>query len=155
MSVDPDLVRVDLLLVKRKLYNSYSPGSLERKNFLMASKLGEIGYLSKIIPPDVVNVVFDEYHYKLKNGVIDMSLSFSIGIVLGIVLDGYHIFFSKSVLLRFWYIPSIILFVVGARHFWNLVSYWWGMRDFKKEYKVIKDQIRKLSDEVKRIGDGK
>lgn len=153
--IDPDLVRCDLLKIKRKLYNLYPENSLERKNFLMASKLGEIGYLSKIVPPDVVNLVFDEYHFKMKQKTIDMLLSFGIGIILSVVLNGYHILFPKNAILSFWCIPPVILFMIGGGHFWNLISTWWGMRDFKKEYKMIKNQIRKLSDEVKRIGDGK
>jgi len=155
MPLDPDLVRCDLLKIKRKLYNSYPENSDARKNFLMASKLGEIGYLSKIVPPDVVNVVFDEYKFKVKQNLIDFIISLSLAISSGLLLNGCHQLYPKDLLFSLWYIFPCIFLLNGIRHLWNIGYAWYGMKDFRKEYKLIKEQIKKLSDEVKRIGDGK
>lgn len=155
MALDSDLVRVDLLKLKRKLYNSYPEGSEERKTFLVASKLSEIGYLSKVIPPDIVNFVFEEYNYKIKIEILDIIVNSAMAISLGLILFSFHGLYFKNFIFSFWYIPSGLFLINGLRHLWNLVAYWWGMRDFKKEYGVIKDQIKKLSGEVKRISDGK
>ena len=54
MALDPDLVRIDLLRVKRKLFLQYQEGSKERQDFVVASKLSELGYLSKLADPATV-----------------------------------------------------------------------------------------------------
>jgi hypothetical protein len=154
--LDSDLVRIDLLRLKRKLYNSYPEGSVERQTFLMASKLSEIGYLSNVVPPDVVNFVFDEYKFKIKQEIIDILVNFGMGVSLGLLLAGVHGIYPKnSFMWFFWFLPSLLFLANGIRHTYRLIACWWSMRGFRKEYKVINDQIKKLSNEVKRIGDGK
>lgn len=153
--LDSDLVRVDLLRLKRKLYNSYPEGSVERKTFLLASKISEIGYLSHVVPPDVVKFVFDEYHYKMKMELLDILLNFGLTISIGFLMRSLHNLYGKNIILSFWYFPLSLFFFNGLRHVWNVFSTWRSMRDFKNEYTIINDKIKKLSEEVKKIGDGK
>jgi hypothetical protein len=151
MSLDSDLVRVDLLKVKRKLYLSYPVGSKERSDFLAASKLSELNYLSKLVPPDLADLVFTEYKKLIRSEVLDILMSLGMGICASLALFSLHTQYSSTTFLHFWHLPFWFGLGISAKHVWNMVFQWRKMKPFHKEYQELQRRISKLNNELKDI----
>lgn len=149
MPFDPDLVRVDLLRIKRKLYISYPEGSKERQDFLLASKIAELGYLQKLLDPATVQMVFDEYHRQLKNEVINCGLCLIIGLCFTFMLLGYHQLHPAVRWLAFWRLPGFIGVGFALSHVNHAIDNWRQFKPFKAEYNVLRNKIEKIVNELR------
>jgi hypothetical protein len=149
MSLDSDLVRVDLLKAKRLIYLSYPEGSQERKDFLYASKLSELNYLTKLVPPDVADFVFGEYAKLRKFELISIGFSIILGVGISIAMFGMHRSFPHAFLWKFWYGGLSGGLLDASRHIWHMVRDWRKVQPFKVEYETLSKKIEKLTKELK------
>jgi hypothetical protein len=149
MSTDPDRVRIDLLVCKRKLYISYPEGSAQRQEFLFASKLTELTYLQKLVNPDIVNAVFGEYHKRLRLEVLNIVISIVFGFCLSVTLFGYHQAHLAITWLSFYKLPFFFGMFSAGTHTYHLIKHWQQFQPFKDEYATLKVKIEKLINEIK------
>jgi hypothetical protein len=149
MALDPDLVRVDLLRCKRLIYLSYEEDSRERKDFLYASKLSELNYLSKMVSPEIVDMVFDEYARLRKNELKTIGLSIGIGLSVAMFMFGMHKTFPLTWIWKFWYAGLAGSLLESMRHGWHMVLDYRKVQPFKLEYAELGKKIKKLTDELK------
>lgn len=141
--LDPDRIRVDLLRVKRKLYSQYPEGSKERQEFLISSKLSELGHLSKLLPEDAVEVVFTEYKNFMKKEVISIFLNLFSGIFLS------WLFYETTILHTVWYTAMVAsIFPIGY-HIKHMYDFYKKAEPFKNEYEVLQAKIDKIKAELK------
>lgn len=147
--LDSDLVRVDLLKVKRLIYLSYPEGSQERQDFLYASKLSELNYLSKLVPPEIVDMVFDEYARLRKEELISIGLSIGIGICVSMFMFGMHKTFPLTWVWKFWYAGIAGALLETVRHIGHMILDWRKVQPFREEYDELGKKIKKLTDELK------
>lgn len=152
MPFDPDLVRVDLLRIKRKLYISYPEGSKERQDFLIASKLAELTYLQKLVEPDTIVMVFEEYAKQLKNEVINFILCLGLGLSFTFLMLGFHQLHPTSFFLMFWRMPAFTGIGFALSHVVHAIDNWKAFQPFKKEYATLRDKIEKLTQDLKGFG---
>ncbi len=148
MPLNPDQIRVDLLRIKRKLYISYPEGSKERREFLLASKLSELNYLQKLIAPDLIDTVFDEYDKQQKAEAINIATSLLSGACLTIMLYGYHQLHPQNVWLTLYPFPAIMGTFYGVTHIIHAVEHWKSMQPFKKEYEKLRKKVEKILKEI-------
>lgn len=151
MRLDPDLVRVDLLKVKRKLYLSLADNPVEQKNFLLSTKKSELSYFKQQMPPELTEHVFQEHEKMLKK-------------------EYYHIGFN--IMLAFVGLALSILLYKGFNHLWilymGLMPFMYGLcsayfhmqhvsdaitkiQPFIKEYNTVTGHIKRLTNELKQI----
>jgi hypothetical protein len=147
--LDSDLVRVDLLKVKRLIYLSYPEGSRERADFLYAAKLSELNYLSKIVPPEIVNMVFDEYAKLRKGELLSIGLSIGIGLSVAMFMFGMHKTFPLTWVWKFWYAGIAGGLLETVRHIGHMILDWRKVQPFREEYAELSKKIRKLTNELK------
>jgi len=147
--LDPDLVRIDLLRCKRLIYLSYPEGSQERKDFLYASKLSELKYLSKMVPPEIVDMVFDEYAKLRKNELLSIGLSIIAGVSVSVLMLGMHKIFPLVWVWKFWYAGIAGVFLEIIRHSWHMILDWRKVQPFREEYAELGKKIKKLTEELK------
>jgi len=152
MPFDPDLVRVDLLRIKRKLYISYPEGSKERKDFLLASKVAELSYLQKLVEPDTVVMVFEEYAKQFKNEVINFILCLGLGVTMTFLMLGFHQLHPTNFFLLFWRMPCFIGIGFAGTHVGHAIENWKLFQPFKREYATLRGKIEKLTQELKGLG---
>jgi hypothetical protein len=148
MPINPDQVRVDLLRIKRKLYISYPEGSKERQEFLLASKLSELGYLQKMISPDIVDLVFDEYKKQQRAETINIATSFLSGACLTVMLLGFHQLHPTNLWLMAFPLPAFVGMLVGFTHVFHAIDHWKSMKPFKAEYEKISEKIERILKEI-------
>src|ERR1035437_4316508 len=148
MAFDPDLVRVDLMRIKRKIYISYPEGSKERKDFLLAFKLNELAYLQKLLDPVMVDLAFEEYNRQLKNEVINFGLCLVLGLCFTFMFLPYHQLHSTNLWLNFWCMPAVIGVLWASTHVYHAVKLWRQFKPFRREYNVIRRKIEKLGNEI-------
>ncbi len=151
MPLNPDQVRVDLLRIKRKLYISYPEGSKERRDFLLATKLSELNYLQKLVAPDLIDMVFDEYKRQQRAEAINIVTSFLSGACLTVMLFGYHQLYPNNAWLTMYPFPAIFGFFYGATHVIHAVKHWQSIQPFKQEYEKLSGKIAKLLKEIQDI----
>jgi hypothetical protein len=149
MALDPDSVRVDLLRIKRKLYLSFPEGSKERTDFMVASKLSELGYLTKLADPETVAIVYAEYDRTKKFELLNIGFWFGIGLLFSVMLHAYHQLHPQSVWLSFYYFPVIWGVFASGVHISHIVESWRKFQPFKKEFEVLTRRIDKLTQELK------
>lgn len=148
MPINPDQVRVDLLRIKRKLYISYPEGSKERREFLLATKLSELKYLQKLITPDIIDMVFDEYKKQQKSEAFNISLSFLSGACLSVMMFGYHQLYPHNVWLTLYPLPLLLGAFNGVNHIIHAVGHWKTLQPFKAEYEKMSKKVEKLLKEI-------
>jgi hypothetical protein len=144
MSTDPNDVRVDLIKVKRKLYISYPSGSKEQKDFLVASKLSEIGYLSKLVPSDLVDIVFEEYNKLVYSEMGYIGLGIGVGVLLSILLYKLTNGFPFV-----WLAPLLGGLSVASFHGQHLYDEYKRMKPFQSELRMLQQKIKRLRAELK------
>lgn len=149
--IDGDLVRVDLLRVKRKLFAAYPEGSKERQDFLAAVKLSEITYLSKLVSPDVAELVFEEHDKIIKNEVIDIALLLGLGVAVSWGLFILHQIFPQNIWLNLFSAPFWITLAESSRHVWHIIEQLKSIKPFKNEYATLSARIKKLSEELRNM----
>ena len=149
MALDPDYVRVDLLLVKRKLFLSFPEGSKERKDFVVASKLSELGYLSKLANPETVVLVFEEYRKQQRFEIYVILIGIGFGACLSVMLLGFHQLHSANSWLSFYYLPGVCGVAWVVLHIYHMIDRWRKFQPFKREYAVIRRKIEKLENELR------
>jgi hypothetical protein len=152
MALDPDSVRVDLLKIKRKLFLSYPEGSRERQDFLIASKLSELNYLSKLVPHDVVDLVFEEYHKILKEEITAVAVYLILGTSVSMAMAIFRLAYPQISWLHLWGLGFVFGFLAILSHVWRMIDQWRKIQPFKKDYKELQKRIDKLADEIKDIG---
>ncbi len=151
MPLNPDQVRVDLLRIKRKLYISYPEGSKERQDFLLASKVSELSYLQKMISPDTVDLVFDEYSKQQRAEAINFAISLMSGMCLSVMLLGFHQLHPQNMWLSAYPIPGLIGIGYAITHVFHAMGHWKDVQPFKDEYEKIEKKIEKILKEIKDI----
>ncbi len=151
MPLNPDQVRVDILRIKRKLYISYPEGSKERQEFLLASKLSELSYLQKLIAPDIVDMVFDEYKKQQRAEAINFSMGLLGGLCLSVMLLGFHQLHPANVWLKQFYVPGIIGLVYSFTHVSHAIEHWKSLQPLKAEYEKISKKVERLLKEISEI----
>ena len=151
MSLDPDLVRIDLLRTKRLLYLQYAEGSQEQKDFLYASKLSELNYLSKLAPPEIVNFIDEEYARLRKDELKNIGLSIGIGLCSAMFMYGMHQEFPLTWVWKFWYAGIAGTLFETVRHIYHMILDWRKVQPFKVEYSELSKKIEKLTNELKDI----
>lgn len=151
MPLNPDQVRVDLLRIKRKLYISYPEGSKERREFLLASKMSELSYLQKLIAPDLVDLVFEEYAKQQKAEAINVVTSFLSGACIAVMLFGYHQLYPHSFWLKLYPLPAFVGLFYGFTHVMHSFNYWKSLQPFKKEYERLSAKVAKILKEIQDI----
>lgn len=148
MPLDSDLIRVDLLLVKRKIYLSLSTYK-ERQDFLMSSKLSEIGYLSSLVSPDVVSLVFDEHNKIMREEFLDIFVCALLEISFFVLFYIMHMVSSKHFWSYILLIPFFIIFVESFRHILHIKEECEKIKPFKQGFNLLQERIDKLSNEIK------
>ena len=151
MALNPDQVRVDLLRIKRKLYISYPEGSKERQDFLLASKVSELSYLQKLIAPDIVDLVFEEYSKQQRAEAINFATSLASGICLSVMLLGFHQLHPQNMWLSTYPIPGLIGVGYAITHVFHAIKHWKSLQPFKEEYERIENKIERIIKEIKDI----
>jgi hypothetical protein len=149
MALDPDLVRIDLLRVKRKLFLQYQEGSKERQDFVVASKLSELGYLSKLADPATVELVFEEYSRQQRSEIVTILIGIGFGVCLSVMLLGFHQSHLTNLWLSFYYLPGVWGVAWSAIHVFHMIDQWRKFQPFQKEYAVLRRKIDKLENELK------
>lgn len=149
MTFDPDNVRVDLLRIKRKLYISYPEGSKERSDFLIASKVSELGYLTKLVDPETVRIVFEEYKYRLRSEIYSFLSCIIIGFCLSMTLLGFHQSHPTNLWLALYKLPFLFGVGYSGTHIAHFIRDWKDFQPFRHEYENLKKKIAKLMDEIK------
>jgi len=149
MPIDPQSVRVDLLKIKRKLYISYPEGSKERQDFIYASKLSELSYLQKLMDPEVVEVVFEEYEHRVKTELLNILISLALGGSFSSLMFGFHLLHPTNIWLSLYLIPGLVGVAICINHIKHLIDNWRGFQPFRKEYKTLSARIDKLLNELK------
>lgn len=148
MALNPDQVRVDLLRIKRKLYISYPEGSKERQDFLLASKLAELNYLQKMIAPDLVDLVFEEYKKQQKAEAINAAFGILSGLCVSIMLLGYHQLYPRNPWLSLYPMPLLMGLIYAVTHTVHALEHWKSFQPFKKEYQKILQKVEKIMKEI-------
>lgn len=120
--LDGDLIRVDLLKIKRLLYLSYAEGSQAQKDFLYASKLSELGYLKRLAPPEIVNFIYEEYARLRKDELKNIGLSIGIGLCAAMFMYGMHKEFPLTWIWKFWYAGIAGAFLEIGRHIGHIFA---------------------------------
>jgi hypothetical protein len=151
MPLNPDQVRVDILRIKRKLYISYPEGSKERQEFLLSSKLSELKHLQTLIAPDVMDVVFDEYHRQQRGELMNIGICLFGGLTLSIMLLGFHQLHPNNLWLKQFYIPMIAGLGYATTHIFHSMKHFQLMQPVKNEYKKIQSKIDKLLKEISEL----
>jgi hypothetical protein len=150
MSVDSDLVRVDLLKVKNLIYESYPAGSVERKNFLLSSKMTELNYLSNAFPAEAFDLLYKEYNKVLIREYVSTFLWILIAgcyIMLIHSLENLTLIHSKL-----FYVPGIIFCLIQIGfHVVDLIKNNKQFTPIKEQYEEVKNTIEKLMQEMKQI----
>lgn len=149
MALDPDYVRVDLLRIKRKLFLSFPEGSKERQDFVIASKLSELGYLSKLADPAVVAAVFEEYDKGMKFELINIATCIGMGACFTVMLLGFHQSHPTNFFLSFFPIPLAAGISWAATHVYHMIDQRRKFQPFKREYEVLRRKIEKLEEELR------
>ena len=149
MAFDPDLVRVDLMRIKRKIYISYPEGSKERQDFLLASKLTELTYLQKLLDPDIVDLAFEEYDKQLKNELINFGLCIGLGLCFTFMFLAYHQLHPTNLCLKFWCTPAVVGVLWASTHVRHIIDNWRQFKPFRREYNVLRRKIEKLGNEIR------
>lgn len=144
--LDPDLIRVDVLRVKRKIYLSLPEN--RKKDFLVASKLSELSYLQKIIPKDMADHMFDEYYKELKYQLINIFISLISGISISIFLWCWNKIFPHIALKYIWVLGLIIGFIVACKHAYFIYLDWQKIKPFREDYQNLQNRIGKLWEEM-------
>ena len=147
--LDGDLVRVDLLRIKRLLFTSYPEGSKAQRDFLTASKISELGYLSRLVPPDIADLVFEEYRKVIKCELIEFAACLGVGFCLSLVLFSFHQAHPNIVWLKWFSFPFGFGAYFAGKHAWHMIIEWRKIQPFKKEHKELKKRMDKLSKEIK------
>jgi hypothetical protein len=147
--LDGDLVRVDLLKVKRLIYLSYGENSKERQDFLYASKLSELNYLSKLVPPEIVDMVFDEYARLRKDELKNIGLTLGIGLLVLMLMFNMHKLYPLVWVWKFWYAGIAGALLETVRHIGHMILDWRKVQLFREEYAELGKKIKKLTDELK------
>jgi len=148
MPLNPDQVRVDLLRIKRKLFISYPEGSKERREFLLATKLIELNHLQKMIAPDLVDMILDEYKKQQKAEAINITMSFLTGACLSVMLFGYHQLYPQNVWLSLYPVPLLSGFFYGMTHVVHAIEHYNALKPFKLEYEKISAKLQKILKEI-------
>jgi hypothetical protein len=151
MPLDHNNIRVDILRIKRKLYISYPEGSMERKEFLLASKLSELKYLQTLVAPDLIDTVFDEYKSQQRAETANICVCVIGGICLSVMMLGFHQLHPANIWLKSFYVPAIAGIGYGLTHVYHFIQYHKSMIPFKLEYEKIGKKIEKLLKEIKDI----
>jgi|SRR5665213_348128 hypothetical protein len=149
MTFDPDNVRVDLLKVKRKIYISYPEGSKEREDFLFASKLSELGYLTKLVDPVLVSDVYADYNDRLTSEVFTIVSCLGVGLGISIAMLGFHQSHPHSEWLSLYILPFLFGVGFAGTHVSHLVKNWKDFQPFRKECETLRKRIEKLTKEIK------
>jgi hypothetical protein len=147
--LDGDLVRVDLLRIKRLLFTSYPEGSSEQLDFLRASKLNEIGYLSRLVPEETAKFVYEEYNRIMKYELLDIAACLGIGFCLSLTLFWFHQHYPTILWFRLFGAPFGIGFYSSLKHVWHMIKEWRKIQPFKTEHKQLLQRINKLKNEIK------
>lgn len=148
MALNPDQIRVDLLRIKRMLYISYPEGSKERQDFLLASKVSELGYLQKLITPNIVDLVFEEYSKQQRAEAINFTTCSLGGICLSVMLLGFHQLHPQTMWLLTYPIPCLIGVGYAITHVFHAVANWKSLQPFQEEYERINKKIEKILKEI-------
>ena len=149
MALDPDNIRVDLLRIKRKLYLSFPEGSKERQDFIFASKLSELSYLSKLVSPDVIGALYDEHSKVQKFELLNIFTCLGIGACLMLMMLGFHQSHPHNLFLKGYYIPMVVGAVIALTHVFHALDEWRKFKPVRQEYEVLRKKIEKLTDELK------
>jgi hypothetical protein len=147
--IDSDLVRVDLLRCKRLIYTSYPENSQERTDFLYASKLSELNYLSKVVPPEIVNFIFDEYEKLRRSELKNIGLSIWVGLCVAMIMFVMYKEFPLVRFWQFWYAGIAGGLLEAGRHVWQMILDYQKVKPFRNEYGELSKKIKKLTDELK------
>lgn len=149
MPLDPDLIRIDLLRCKRKIYISYPEGSKERQDFLFASKLAELGYLTKLVDPILVSDVYDDYNDRLNSEIFTILGCLGIGLGISIAMFGFHQSHLHNEWLSLYVVPFLFGVGFAGTHVSHLLKNWKDFQPFRKECDVLRKRIEKLTQEIK------
>lgn len=151
MSPDPDLIRCDLLKIKRKIFLSFPEGSVERQNFILSSKLSELDYLSGLIPSSTSNSVFAEYEKSLVSELKYIFWGLGCGLCLSFILFLLHRLYPDNMFLIFFSVPFCMSALFSISPFLCMIDQWRKMKPFKKELHELQNRILKLSKEIRDI----
>lgn len=149
MSMDPDIVRVDLLRVKRKLFMGYPEGSKERQEFVLATKLSELAYLQGLITPEKVDDILEEYITVVHTEAIHILFTLCVGSFLSILLLYFHQLHTLNLWFSLWYLPGLLGIGIISQHIYHLYLNWKKIQPFNKEYIILQGKIQKLLEEIK------
>jgi len=149
MALDPDLVRIDLLRCKRLLFLSFPEGSKEREDFIVASKLSELGYLSRLVPEETAAMVYAEYNKRIKDELIYIISCLGIGLCLSLALFGFHQLRPNILWLKGFSFPFGFGAYFAGTHVFHMIDQWRKMKPFRKEHKELQIRIEKLKNEIK------
>jgi len=147
--MDPDLIRCDLLKIKRMLYLSYKDGSPEQLEFLKASKLSELGYLSRLVPEETITLVYEEYNYRIKEELIYIGFCLVMGFGTSLSLFGFHQAHPNIVWLSFYKWPFGFGFYFSLKHIYHMIQEWRKIQPFRKEHSELLKRMAKLKNEIK------
>ena len=147
--IDPDSVRVDLLRVKRKIYEMYPEGSEERKSFVILSKLSEMGYLMNLVPPKEIARITDQYKAELRSELKSVFYKFMWGGGISIWFFIAHLDFPNSLLFCFWWVGLVVAFIDSLRNGFSALKIAKKMNPFFNEYKVVQNRIQEITKDLK------
>jgi len=148
MPINPDQVRVDLLRIKRKLYISYPEGSKERQEFLLASKLSELSHLQRMIAPDIVDMVFEEYRKIQRAEVINTVTCLLSGACLSLLMLEFYQLHPHTTWLLAFPLPGFMGLCFAFSHVFHAINHWKSLKPFKEEYEKISKKVERLLKEI-------
>ena len=149
MALDSDNIRVDLLRVRRKLFLQYPEGSKERADFIFASKLSELSYLSKLVSPDVVDALYIEHSNIQKFELLNIFVCFGIGAFFMLMMFASHKALPHNIFLQWYSVPMVVGVIFALTHVFHLVDEWRKFKPVHNEYEGLRKKIEKLTEELK------
>lgn len=150
--MEPDQIRVDLLKVRRKMYLSYPENSQERKNFLLLSKLSELGYLSGIAPEKLANSMFEKYDIAMNRMGVQITLSLFFGIIFSWLFVITSFMFPNVLFLKFaWIIPAYLGLTFSLDPIYKVCRFYKAMKPFRDAYLKLKKRVNLLHEETQKL----
>ncbi len=141
MPIDPDQIRVDLLLIKRKIYTSYPEGSKERQDFLIASKRAELKYLQALVTPEMIELIYEEYVHKFKLETLNFFACGTLGLSFSIMFLALHRLHPATLFLNLWFFPVVVGLLFAGWHVYHIYQNWQRFQPFRADYLILKSKI--------------
>jgi len=146
--IDKDLIRVDLLKFRQKVYLSYPKGSPQRKQFLKTILQTELQLSKKEIPSDLLDFVAGGKKTVLWNSLKYLAVWFSCFLISCI---SFFLFYQYSPLASlFLFTGGFFLFLCSEpiKEYWK---YHKRVKEIQKYSNDMKLYMAKLTNEIKRL----